>query len=104
MSTFQLSVVSPDGKLYSGDVFALYVRGSDGDLAVLAGHAPLVTAVQPGVCRIELEDGDEKSFKCEGGLLNVGKSGVSLLDVYKRQSSFFVSPFLNVLRNYSIRA
>ena len=34
MSTFQLSVVSPDGKLYSGDVFALYVRGSDGDLAV----------------------------------------------------------------------
>lgn len=79
MSTFQLSVVSPDGKLYSGDVFALYVRGSDGDLAILAGHAPLVTAVQPGVCRIELEDGDEKSFKCEGGLLNVGKSGVSLL-------------------------
>lgn len=52
MSTFQLSVVSPDGKLYSGDVFALYVRGSDGDLAVLAGHAPLVTGRSAGVCRL----------------------------------------------------
>ena len=79
MSTFSLSVVSPDGKLFSGEAFALYVRGSDGDLAILAGHAPLVTAVQPGTCRIEFEDGEEKSFTLEGGLLNVGKSAVSLL-------------------------
>lgn len=79
MNTFSLSIVSPDGKLFSGEVFALYARGSSGDLAILAGHAPLVTAVQPGACRIELEDGEEKAFYLEGGLLNVGKGAVSLL-------------------------
>jgi len=46
MNTFKLTVSTPDGNAFSGYAQALFVRGSEGDLAVLANHAPLVTSVK----------------------------------------------------------
>ena len=57
MKTYPLTVSSPDGNLFKGPVAQLILRGSEGDLAVMAGHIPFMTAVQPGACRITLEDG-----------------------------------------------
>ena len=54
MNTFRLIVSSPEGELFNGQAKALFVRGSNGDLAVLAGHIPLVTAVQECICRVTL--------------------------------------------------
>ena len=45
MKTFPLTISSPDGDLFRGDVEMLIVRGTEGDLAVMAGHVPFVTAV-----------------------------------------------------------
>ena len=78
MSTFRLTVSTPDGEKFSGDAEALFVRGSEGDLAVLADHAPLVTAVKGCTCRIVTEDG-EISAEITGGLLNVAESGDTVL-------------------------
>ena len=79
MKTFLLRISSPEGDIFCGNVTKLILRGSEGDLAVLAGHVPFVTAVMPCVCRIELEDGTEKRAKTETGLLNVASEKVSLL-------------------------
>ena len=43
MNTFPLTVASPDGKLFHGEAVQLTLRGSEGDLAVLAGHIPFIT-------------------------------------------------------------
>ncbi len=59
MNTFPLTVASPDGNLFHGEAVQLTLRGSEGDLAVLAGHIPFITAVKPGACRILLPDGTE---------------------------------------------
>ena len=45
----------------------LTLRGADGDLAILAGHIPFITSVQPCDCKIELEDGSEKIGHTHGG-------------------------------------
>ena len=79
MNTFSLIIASPDGDLFRGEVAALFLRGAEGDLAVLAGHTPFVTTVQPCVCRIELPDGTVRTADAPGGLLSVSAEATRLL-------------------------
>lgn len=79
MNTFGLTISSPNGKIFKGEAIKLSVRGSEGELAVMAGHIPFITAVKDCDCRIELPDGSEKKGHTTGGLLNVSKDSVILL-------------------------
>ena len=79
MNTFRLIVSTPDGASFEGSAEALFVRGSEGDLAILAGHIPFVTGVKEGVCRIKPEDGAEISAEIKGGLLSVSEGGSAVL-------------------------
>lgn len=79
MKQYKLTVSSPDGNIFQGEVVALYVRACEGDLAVLAGHTPFVTTLKPCEVRIELEDCTEIKGYTEGGILSVAVDGVSLL-------------------------
>lgn len=79
MNTFKLKVSTPAGNLFNDFAVKLDVRGIEGELAVMAGHIPFLTAVKPGDCRILLEDGDLKEAEINGGILNVAADGVTLL-------------------------
>ncbi|MBP3310520.1 MAG: F0F1 ATP synthase subunit epsilon [Ruminococcus sp.] len=79
MSTFNLTISSPDGNIFEGEAVKISVRGIEGDLAVMAGHIPFITAVKECECRIELPDGTEKNGHTAGGLLNVSDNNVILL-------------------------
>ena len=79
MKTFLLTISSPDGALFAGQVARITLRGAEGDLAVMAGHVPFITSVQAGDCLLHLEDGSVKSAKTEGGLLTVTHESVTLL-------------------------
>ena len=79
MRTYLLNISSPDGKLFSGEVVSIIVRGVEGEFAVLADHVPFITNVVPGKCIIELPDGTVKDGQTEGGLMTVGKEDVTYL-------------------------
>lgn len=79
MKTYLLNISSPDGKLFSGQVVSLIVRGVEGEFCVLADHIPFITSVVDGKCIIELEDGTVKEGHTEGGLITVGKNEVTYL-------------------------
>ncbi len=79
MNTYKLTVSSPDGTVFQDEVIELSLRGAGGDLAVLAGHIPFMTSVQPGRCRVTLSDGEEKFATVDGGLLTVANEGATLL-------------------------
>lgn len=79
MNTFPLTISSPDGNLFEGDAAFLSLRGSEGDLAVMAGHVPFITAVKPGDCLLELADGTVREGRLEDGLLTVAADRVTLL-------------------------
>ena len=59
MTTYALTVLSPDKELFSGEVISLVLRGHEGDLAVFAGHVPFVTTLRPGKCVVTLSDEKE---------------------------------------------
>ena len=72
MSTFKLTIASPDGNKFSDEAQMLTVRGIEGDLAIMAGHIPFITALQPCDCKIVLPDGTEKTVSEKGATLLSG--------------------------------
>lgn len=79
MRSFLLKISSPEGDLFCGNVVKLVVRGTEGELAVMAGHIPFVSYVKPCECKIELENEEVKSGKIQSGILTVSKEEVILL-------------------------
>lgn len=79
MNTFKLTVASPDGNKFCGDIVKLDVRGTEGELAVMAGHIPFVTSVVKCPCTLWLEDDKKMTATTDGGLLTVGADSVTLL-------------------------
>ena len=79
MNTFHLIISSPDGNLFEGDVIKLDVRGTEGDLAIMAGHIPFVTSIVEAPIKIWMADDSEKKATAKGGLLTVGKEVVTLI-------------------------
>ena len=49
MAALHFEFVSPEAVLFSGDVDQVDLPGSEGDMGILAGHAPLVTMLRPGI-------------------------------------------------------
>jgi F-type H+-transporting ATPase subunit epsilon len=78
MATFHFDLVSPEKLLFSGEVNQVDVPGSEGDFGVLAGHAPIVTTLRPGILVIFGESG-ELPVVVNGGFAEVGPTGLTVL-------------------------
>jgi F-type H+-transporting ATPase subunit epsilon len=78
MAKFQFDLVAPEKLLFSGQVDQVDVPGSEGDFGVLAGHAPLVSTVRPGVLVI-YRDGGELRIVVNGGFAEVNSAGLTVL-------------------------
>jgi F-type H+-transporting ATPase subunit epsilon len=78
MATFHFDLVSPEKLLFAGDVAQVDLPGSEGDMGVLAGHAPLVTALRPGILVVHRDGGDLRVV-VNGGFAEVGPAGLTVL-------------------------
>ena len=78
-NTYQLDVVSAEQKMFSGRVEKIQVTGSEGELGIYPGHAPLLTAIKPGMVRIVKEHSEEEYIYLSGGVLEVQPSVVTVL-------------------------
>ena len=78
MKTFPLTISSPDGNLFHGEAEMLILRGTEGDLAVMAGHVPFVTAVVQNRCVVITEEG-RREGTIDGGLPTVNPDQVTVL-------------------------
>ena len=77
--TFKFELVSPERLLVSGDVEQVLVPGAEGDLTMLAHHAPLLTTLRPGLLEIGFPGGEHQRFFMRGGFAEVGASGLTVL-------------------------
>jgi F-type H+-transporting ATPase subunit epsilon len=78
MATFHFDLVAPDKLLFSGDVDQVDVPGAEGDFGVLAGHAPLVAMLKPGVLVVHI-GGEKKRIVVFGGFAEVNPQGLTIL-------------------------
>jgi F-type H+-transporting ATPase subunit epsilon len=78
MATFHFDLVSPEKLLFSGEVTQVDLPGSEGDFGVLAGHAPIVTTLRPGILTV-FEDRSEMRVVVNGGFAEVSPAGLTVL-------------------------
>jgi F-type H+-transporting ATPase subunit epsilon len=78
MATFHFELVAPDKLLFSGEVDQVDVPGAEGDFGVLAGHAPFVTTVRPGILTLHRAEGELKVV-VNGGFAEVNPDGLTVL-------------------------
>ena len=78
MTTFHFDLVSPEKLAFSGEVDQVDVPGVEGDFGVLAGHAPVVAAVRPGILTIVTAGKREKVIVL-GGLAEMSDKGLTVL-------------------------
>jgi len=55
VATFDVSLVTPDGPVFEGEVEMLIVPGADGEIGVLARHAPLIAMLNAGSTRVHVK-------------------------------------------------
>lgn len=87
ITTF-LDIVSAEKQMFSGIVEQIVATGELGEIGVVPGHAPLLTALKPGEIRITLPGGAEEFFYVSGGMLEVQPYHVTVLaDTVERAES-----------------
>ncbi|GAB5382832.1 MAG: F0F1 ATP synthase subunit epsilon [Aliiglaciecola sp.] len=77
--TVHLDVVSAEDKIFSGLVETIQITGSEGELGIYPGHAPLITALNPGMVRMVKQHGEEEVIYIAGGMLEVQPGSVTVL-------------------------
>ena len=78
MAALHFDFVSPERVLFSGDVDQVDLPGAEGDMGILAGHAPVVTALRPGILTI-FRGGAREPIVISGGFAEVGPGGLTVL-------------------------
>src|SRR6478752_9535078 len=77
---FKFELVSPERLLVSGNVEQVIVPGSEGEMTVLAHHAPLLTTLRPGLLDIGFPGGGEhQRYFVRGGFAEVSPAGLTVL-------------------------
>jgi F-type H+-transporting ATPase subunit epsilon len=77
---FRVNLVSVEALVWTGEADMVVARTTEGELAVLAGHAPLLGQLkEPSRVRIKTPDGDEVAYDIAGGFLSVADDGVTVL-------------------------
>ena len=78
MATFHFDLVSPEKLAFSGEVDQVDIPGVEGDFGVLAGHAPVVATIRPGILTVT-SGGAQQKIIVLGGLAEVSEKGLTVL-------------------------
>jgi F-type H+-transporting ATPase subunit epsilon len=76
---FKFELVSPEKLLFSGDVEQVLVPGAEGDMTIMAKHAPVITTLRPGLLEIDFPDGKRQRFFARRGFAEVNPDGLTVL-------------------------
>jgi F-type H+-transporting ATPase subunit epsilon len=79
MAGLHFELVSPARLLFSGEVTSVTIPGTDGEMGIFAGHAPVLSTLRPGVVTITRESGQPEKIFVRGGFAEVNPSGLTML-------------------------
>ncbi|RMG83364.1 MAG: ATP synthase F1 subunit epsilon [Bacteroidetes bacterium] len=74
-----LEIISPDKKIYSGEVTSASFPGTEGSFGILKNHAPMVSTLKEGMIKIATTDNKEETFEINGGVVQVLNNRIIVL-------------------------
>jgi F-type H+-transporting ATPase subunit epsilon len=75
----RIEIVTPDRKIFEGDIKSVRVPGKKGSFQVLKDHAPIVSTLENGPVILVDPDGKETIFEIDGGVIEVKANKIILL-------------------------
>ena len=75
----KIEIITPDKKVYEGDIKSVRVPGKKGSFQVLKDHAPIISTLDSGYVVMVDQDGNEKIFEITGGVIEVKANKIILL-------------------------
>ena len=79
MKNLLVEIVSPSGKVFTGEATGVKAPGVKGSFEVLRNHAPMIAAFSVGSLRVTSPSGNQIHFVTSGGFLEVMNNTVSVL-------------------------
>jgi F-type H+-transporting ATPase subunit epsilon len=79
MAGLQFELVSPARLLFSGSVASVTIPGTEGEMGIFPGHAPLLSTLKPGVVTVYKDGGSTDRIFVRGGLAEVNPQGLTVL-------------------------
>ena len=75
----KIEIITPDKKVYEGDIKSIRVPGKKGSFQVLKDHAPIISTLENGTVIMVDQDNNEKRFQIDGGVIEVKMNKIILL-------------------------
>ncbi len=79
MADLHFELVSPTRLLFSGNVAMVNIPGTEGDMGILPGHAPVLSTLRPGVITVTRDAGEALKIFVRGGFAEVTPGGLTVL-------------------------
>ena len=74
-----LEIISPDKKLFSGEILSIQVPGSKGSFQILKNHAAIISTLEKGIINIVNADGKKTVFEVDGGVIEAKNNKIIVL-------------------------
>lgn len=74
-----LEIITPDKKLYSGDIEAIKLPGAEGSFGILNNHAPIIATLKKGTVKVTDIKKQVENFEINGGVVEVLNNKVTVL-------------------------
>lgn len=74
----QLKIISPEKRIFDGEVNRVTVPGTLGEFEILVNHAPIISSLESGKVSYEIATGELKQLEIESGFVEVQKNVISL--------------------------
>ena len=79
MAGLHFELVSPARLLFSGSVASVTIPGTEGEMGIFPGHAPILSTLKPGVVTVYKDGGGTDRIFVRGGMVEVNPQGLTLL-------------------------
>ncbi|MCL2525972.1 MAG: ATP synthase F1 subunit epsilon [Coriobacteriia bacterium] len=89
--TLKVEIVTPDAKVFEGEVRSIVITAPDGEVGILPMHAPIIAEMGEGILRFKrVEDDIVDTFYAEGGYLQVAEdNAIVLTDSARRIDKYY---------------
>lgn len=79
MAGLHFELASPARLLFSGSVASVTIPGTEGEMGIYPGHAPVLSTLKPGVVTVTRDGGSTDRIFVKGGMVEVNPQGLTLL-------------------------
>lgn len=79
MKLLNLTISRVDMALFEGEVVSVTLPGADGEMTLMADHAPIISPLKTGVITVKKESGEEETFPIDTGTLEMSDNQATVL-------------------------